>query len=75
MINLALATSDHSLADEPGVVKTLGRTYHHIPVDFAAPNMEDPRAFLQVMDDSGGKKVFVHCAANYRVSCFVSLYG
>jgi hypothetical protein len=27
------------------------------------------------MNASRGKKVFVHCAANYRASCFVSLYG
>jgi hypothetical protein len=27
------------------------------------------------MDASRDKKVFVHCAANYRVSSFVALYG
>ena len=27
------------------------------------------------MDASRDKKVFVHCAANYRVSSFIALYG
>ena len=27
------------------------------------------------MDESRNKRVFVHCAANYRVSGFIALYG
>ena len=44
-------------------------------MDFNAPQADDLRRFLDVMDASAGQKVFVHCAANYRVSSFVALYG
>src|SRR5262245_10980710 len=63
------------LADEADSVASLGLTYRHIPVDFNAPRLDDLRRFVDVMDASTGKKVFVHCAANYRVSSFVALYG
>ena len=53
----------------------LGLAYHHIPVDFNAPQHDDLMRFLDVMDASKDKRVFVHCAANYRVSSFVALYG
>ena len=42
---------------------------------FQAPRHEDLRRFFEVMDASRDRRVFVHCAANYRVCCFVSLYG
>ena len=29
----------------------------------------------RLQDDAGERKVFVHCAMNHRVSCFVALYG
>ena len=50
-------------------------TYRHIPVDFTAPQLQDLENFFSVMDASRDKGVFVHCAANYRVSSFVALYG
>ena len=75
VVNLGLLDPRYCLADEAGTVASLGLAYHHIPVDFNAPQADDLRRFLEVMDASGGKKVFVHCAANYRVSSFVALYG
>ena len=33
------------------------------------------RRFFEVMDGARDQRVFVHCAANYRVSSFVALYG
>ena len=47
----------------------------HVPVDFNAPQVEDLRKFFDVMDSFRDKKVFVHCAANFRVSSFVARYG
>jgi protein tyrosine phosphatase (PTP) superfamily phosphohydrolase (DUF442 family) len=75
VINLGLLGQDYSLADEAGHVRSLGLAYHHVPVDFRAPRVEDVRSFLAVMDGCVGKKAFVHCAANYRVTSFVSIYG
>lgn len=74
VINLALPTSDHALANEGSIVTTLGMSYVHIPVNFQAPGARDFRAFSRVMDAFAGRPVFVHCAANMRVSAFVYLY-
>jgi protein tyrosine phosphatase (PTP) superfamily phosphohydrolase (DUF442 family) len=52
----------------------MGLTYVHIPVDFKAPSARDFRAFCRVMEAFDDRPVFVHCAANMRVSAFVFLY-
>jgi protein tyrosine phosphatase (PTP) superfamily phosphohydrolase (DUF442 family) len=75
VVNLGLLDPRYCLADEAGTVRALGLEYHHVPVDFGAPSVEDFRQFCAVLRSSGGKRTFVHCAANYRVSCFVALYG
>jgi protein tyrosine phosphatase (PTP) superfamily phosphohydrolase (DUF442 family) len=74
VINLALPTSDNALANEGSVVTGLGMSYVHIPVDFKAPTPQDFRAFCRVMEAFDDRRVFVHCAANMRVSAFVFLY-
>jgi protein tyrosine phosphatase (PTP) superfamily phosphohydrolase (DUF442 family) len=75
IINLGLLDPRYCLEDEAGLVRSLGLEYHHIPVDFQAPKIEDLTQFFKVMQAAEGKSIFVHCAANYRVSSFVSLYG
>ena len=75
VVNLGLLDPRYCLADEAGTVGGLGLAYHHIPVDFNAPQPADLRRFLDVMDAARDSKVFVHCAANYRVSSFVALYN
>lgn len=74
VINLALATSDNALADEGGIVSGLGMSYVHIPVDFKAPSARDFQTFCRMIDAFEGRPVFVHCAANMRVSVFLFLY-
>src|SRR5262245_37755800 len=74
VINPALPTSDNALANEGSVVTGLGMSYVHIPVDFKTPTAENFRAFCRVMEAFDGRRVFVHCAANKRVSAFVFLY-
>jgi uncharacterized protein (TIGR01244 family) len=76
VVNLGLLGQPYSLPDEAGLVASLGLAYHHLPVLFDAPTVEDVRRFFEVMDACApGRRVFVHCAANYRVSSFVALYG
>lgn len=75
VINLGLLDLRYCLPNEAGLVQSLGLEYHHIPVNFESPQLEDLRRFFSVMDTAQGKKVFVHCAANKRVSSFVALYG
>ena len=75
IINLALYDDPrYSLPDEPGVVKSLGLAYVHIPVQFAAPTEADLLAFFAAMDAQSGERLWVHCAANMRVSAFLGLY-
>jgi protein tyrosine phosphatase (PTP) superfamily phosphohydrolase (DUF442 family) len=74
VVNLALPTSDNAIPTEGCVVTGLGMTYVHIPVDFKAPAARDFQAFCKLMEAFGDRRVFVHCAANMRVSAFVFLY-
>lgn len=74
IINLALPTSDYALANEGELVSAQGMTYVHIPVKFDAPTAEDFQRFSAVMDALSDRKVFVHCAANMRVSAFLFLH-
>ncbi|ACK72800.1 protein of unknown function DUF442 [Gloeothece citriformis PCC 7424] len=74
VINLALPTSDYAIVNEGAIVTGLGMVYVHIPVVWEAPKLEDIRLFFGVMESLSGRKVWVHCALNMRVSCFVYLY-
>ena len=74
VINLDLPTSNNALANEGSLDTSLGMSYVHIPVDFKAPTSQDFRAFCRVMEAFDERPVFVHCAANKRVSAFVFLY-
>jgi protein tyrosine phosphatase (PTP) superfamily phosphohydrolase (DUF442 family) len=74
VINLALPTSYNAVANEGSVVTDLGMSYVHIPVDFKAPTERDFQVFCRVMEAFDERPVFVHCAANKRVSAFVFLY-
>jgi protein tyrosine phosphatase (PTP) superfamily phosphohydrolase (DUF442 family) len=49
-------------------------TYVHLPVNFERPAKEDFEKFQRMMDAFADRKVFVHCAANMRVSAFMYLY-
>jgi protein tyrosine phosphatase (PTP) superfamily phosphohydrolase (DUF442 family) len=75
VINLALHDDPrYSLPDEPGTVQSLGLSYVHIPVQFSAPTEAKLLEFFAAMDAHRGEKIWVHCAANMRVSAFLGLY-
>jgi protein tyrosine phosphatase (PTP) superfamily phosphohydrolase (DUF442 family) len=75
VINLGLLDPRYCLPDEAGSVSRLGMLYHHIPVDFQNPTLADLERFCDAMLSARPRKTFVHCAANLRVSCFMSLFG
>jgi protein tyrosine phosphatase (PTP) superfamily phosphohydrolase (DUF442 family) len=75
VINLLPNSYEHAVADEARIVQDQGLAYVYIPVDFDAPTHADLEAFAQAMTEHAGQKVHVHCAANYRVSAFYSLYA
>ncbi|HEY4197744.1 MAG TPA: protein tyrosine phosphatase family protein [Mucilaginibacter sp.] len=74
VINLGLLDGKYALADEALSVKNLGLTYHHIPVVFDNPQMDELTTFIGLMNDHTDEKTLVHCAANYRASVFTGLY-
>ena len=75
VINLATLNPRYSLPDEGGLVQSLGMQYVHIPVDWEAPQKQDFAAFEQALATAVHHKTLIHCAANYRVTAFYSLYA
>jgi protein tyrosine phosphatase (PTP) superfamily phosphohydrolase (DUF442 family) len=74
VINLAPSEVQNALKNEREVVEGLGLKYVHIPVVWTAPKAEEAERFFAAMEAAKGKKLFVHCIANYRASAFVYLY-
>lgn len=82
VINLALADSDDAIVSEGNIVSGLGMMYFHIPVSFENPQIQQLKVFIQLMkvlqnqqtSQKTNQKIWVHCAANYRVSAFMFVY-
>jgi len=55
-------------------VAELGMDYINIPVDFNNPREQDFEQFVWLMQSHSAEKIWVHCAANMRVSCFIFRY-
>ncbi|MEJ2480111.1 MAG: protein tyrosine phosphatase family protein [Acidihalobacter sp.] len=73
VVNLGLLDPAYCLADEAGLARQLGMSYHHIPVDFQHPRLGELQAFAQEFAAHPGERLFVHCAMNYRASAFTAL--
>ncbi|AFZ19822.1 protein tyrosine phosphatase family protein [Allocoleopsis franciscana] len=74
VVNLARSDSPRAIPNEQAIVESLGMQYASIPVDWENPTLEDVACFFSVMEASATQPVFVHCAANMRVSAFMYLY-
>ena len=75
VVNLLPDSSEHAVANERDLVEAQQIEYIYIPVDFKAPGRSDFTRFAEALDRLSDKKVHIHCAANYRVSAFYSLYA
>lgn len=75
VINLLPRHSKYAIQNEEQIVAAQGVDYIYIPVDFSAPKEEEYSEFVGVMKCWQGRKVLVHCAANYRVSAFYAMYA
>lgn len=75
VVNLATERPDNSLQDEAGLVRSLGMAYYHIPVEWDAPKPADFEAFENLVSQLGAGMTLIHCAANFRVTAFYSLYA
>ena len=74
VINLAVDDLPSVLAEEEKLVNDCGMHYVHIPVIWLKPTLANVKDFFATMQQQQGKKVFVHCVLNMRVSVFVYLY-
>ncbi|HEX5838968.1 MAG TPA: protein tyrosine phosphatase family protein [Anaerolineales bacterium] len=74
VVNLALATSQGALPEEEKLVQSLGMKYIHIPVEWNNPTRQNLDDFFTTLESHPDEKMLVHCQANYRVTCFVTLY-
>ena len=74
VINLLPNDNQHAVAGEREIIESQGLEYIHIPVDFNQPTAADFEQFSAALDRVLGKKIHIHCAANWRVSAFYSLY-
>lgn len=75
VINLLPDDSEYAIKNEAAIVMEQDILYEYVPVDFAAPTVSDYRAFERVLSGLTTQRVMVHCAANYRVSAFYSIYA
>jgi RimJ/RimL family protein N-acetyltransferase/protein tyrosine phosphatase (PTP) superfamily phosphohydrolase (DUF442 family) len=74
VINLALPTAANALPGEAEAVTRQGMAFVQIPVPWEKPEPRHLQQFFGVMDAFDRRKVWVHCAKNFRVSAFVYLY-
>lgn len=73
IVNLAPHNAENAIEDEEGITAELGLEYVHLPVDFKNPTEADFQRFCYELSNAS-EKVFVHCAANMRVSAFIYRY-
>ena len=73
VINLLPRDTENSLKNEEILLAELGIRYIHIPVSYT-PKEEDFNQFVKSMQTVADEKVWIHCAANARVSAFLYRY-
>lgn len=74
VINLAPHTVIDALPKEEELVTSLGMQYINIPVVWNTPTRDGLDRFMDAMDENRGKKILIHCQANFRATAFMALY-
>ncbi len=74
VINLAPPTTEGAIATEGQLVAENGIAYVNIPVDWRNPTYADFALFSGVLNQSGDRRVLIHCLVNKRASMFTFLY-
>jgi protein tyrosine phosphatase (PTP) superfamily phosphohydrolase (DUF442 family) len=74
VINLLPSNTENALKNEGELVTRLGMNYIHIPVSGKKPTEEDYNKFVNSLQAATSEKVWIHCAANARVSAFLYRY-
>ena len=73
VVNL-LPSHQNFIDNEEFLVAENNMDYIYIPVEWDNPKATDFNSFVIAMKKHQGKKIFVHCAMNMRVSAFIYLY-
>jgi uncharacterized protein (TIGR01244 family) len=74
VINLAPKHHENALGNEDEILASLGIRYIHLPVVFTNPTRADFEEFIEAYEACEDERVWVHCAANMRVSAFFYKY-
>ena len=74
VINLAPKSHENALGNEDEILERMGIRYIHLPVVFTNPTREDFDRFVDVLESCDDDRIWVHCAANMRVSAFFFKY-
>ena len=60
--------------NEKEILSNANVEFIHIPVDFKQPKQENFDEFVAQVQKFKNEKIWIHCAANMRVSAFVYKY-
>ena len=74
VINLAPKSHENALGNEDEILESMGIRYIHLPVVFTSPMRDDFERFIDALESYGDDRIWVHCAANMRVSAFFFKY-
>ncbi|MEN8251562.1 MAG: phosphatase, partial [Bacteroidota bacterium] len=74
VVNLGLSNTEYSVQSEEDFFTERNILYYQIPVLFHEPKEDDLIQFLEIIEKHKEHKLFIHCAANKRVSAFMALY-
>jgi protein tyrosine phosphatase (PTP) superfamily phosphohydrolase (DUF442 family) len=74
VVNLATPASSNALPGEAEMIARQGIAYVQIPVEWDNPLPAQLEQFFSLMQAFAGRRMWVHCALNMRVSAFVYLY-
>jgi uncharacterized protein (TIGR01244 family) len=75
VINLAPDGLETSLAGQRELLASLDVDYHHLPVAWTEPRLDQLEQFEALMTAASGRKTLVHCQANFRVTAFFASYA
>ncbi len=74
VISMCQSVDSETLEDEDSLVSGAGMGYIHLPVTFVEPTLEDYELLRDILRSVQDRKVWLHCARNWRVSAFMTIY-
>jgi protein tyrosine phosphatase (PTP) superfamily phosphohydrolase (DUF442 family) len=75
VINLAPDGLETSLPNERDIVEALRMNYRQIPVIWSEPRIDQLELFEDLLEALRGRRMLIHCQANYRVTAFFAMYA